>query len=224
MLGGNIVSSRFPSRLPSQDSRAAGGFWGDIYGEAQGDPPVLTTYMAKLFPVSLVGLACFPGWCPRRRFLSVSTCEWLGCTGLFDSVLTISTSLIKRSGREGGSVFTKSRGELKMMYLSRWFRNSSQLNGASFRYETRRTLHCVMCGLFEKHQAMSLGVWRSWLQAQIFEGGCYSFKGSLGKETWWTWNGRTNLFICRLKKLKPFSTFKSVLKYHLFPEVFLNSS
>lgn len=100
--------------------------------EAQGDPPVLTTHMAKLFPVSLVCLACFPGRCPRRRFLSVSTCEWLGCPGLSDFVLSIGTFLIKRSAEREVRYSQKADGNL--MYLSRCFRNSSQLNGAS--------LHC----------------------------------------------------------------------------------
>lgn len=97
--------------------------------EARGDPPVLTTLMAKLFPVSLVCLACFPGRCPRCRFLSVSTCEWLGSPGPSDFVLTLGTSLIKRSAER--EVQHSQKAVRNLMYLSRCFRNSSQLNGAS---------------------------------------------------------------------------------------------
>lgn len=97
--------------------------------EAQGDPPVLTTHMAKLFPVSLVCLACFPGRCPRHRFLSVSICEWLGYPGPSDFVLTVGTSLIKRSAER--EVWYSQKADGNLMYLSRCFGNSSQLNGAS---------------------------------------------------------------------------------------------
>lgn len=60
----------------------------------QGDPPVCTP-AAKWNPASLSRLACFPGWGPGRGFLVFPHVR--GWAGASDIVLTISTSLIRRS-------------------------------------------------------------------------------------------------------------------------------